>query len=170
MLLKRQKFSRRAALGLLCRCRSASNFRPTCVKGFLKVNVSGYHPGGLYTVKQIEDARAGFQSVEMLDFVKQLAFMTCMNFQRSVHWIKNLATVLAYQRAVFKEHNGTCTDALGAQPSFPSNSKMVLAKQEKNFKLRTLMGHKWGPLKHNLHSLSVQKWFWLSRLKYHLEV
>jgi DNA (cytosine-5)-methyltransferase 3A len=102
---------RRAAYGLLCPCRSLYSFRPMHVDGVLQVDICGYEAGGLYTVEQIRSARAAFQSVEMLDF-KQMALMPCMNFKRRVPWIKNVATLLAYRREVFEEHDETHFKAL----------------------------------------------------------
>jgi DNA (cytosine-5)-methyltransferase 3A len=81
------------------------------VDGVLQVDICGYEAGGLYTVEQIRSARAAFQSVEMLDF-KQMALMPCMNFKRRVPWIKNVATLLAYRREVFEEHDETHFKAL----------------------------------------------------------
>ncbi|KAH7519073.1 hypothetical protein JRO89_XSUnG0140500 [Xanthoceras sorbifolium] len=59
---------RRAALGLLCHCRNPTNFRATGLKGFVEVDVYGYPPSGLYSMKQIESARDGFKLIEMLVF------------------------------------------------------------------------------------------------------
>ncbi|CAL5331630.1 unnamed protein product [Camellia sinensis] len=122
---------RRAALGLTCRCRNPNIFRPKSVEGFFEVDVSGFQPGGLYSKKQIERARDAFQSSKILSFMKQLALMPQDDVQRNVEWTNNVASVLAYRRAVFEEFDETYAQAFRLQPVRPGVSVVGLHNPEK---------------------------------------
>ncbi|CAL5413150.1 unnamed protein product [Camellia sinensis] len=122
---------RRAALGLTCHCRKPNIFRPKSVEGFFEVDVSGFQPGGLYSMKQIERARDAFQPSKTLSFVKQLTLMPQDDVQRNVEWTNNVALVLAYRRAVFEEFDETYAQAFGVQPVRPGVSAVGLLNPEK---------------------------------------
>ncbi|KAI8002612.1 PWWP domain-containing protein YLR455W [Camellia lanceoleosa] len=122
---------RRAALGLTCHCQKLNIFRPKSVEGFFEVDVSGFQPGGLYSMKQIERARDAFQPSEALSFVKQLALMPQDDVQRNVEWTNNVALVLAYRRAVFEEFEETYAQAFGVQLVRPGVSAVGLHNPEK---------------------------------------
>ncbi|KAK0608219.1 hypothetical protein LWI29_027361 [Acer saccharum] len=113
---------RRAALGLLCHCRNSSSFRATGVNGFVEVNVCGYQPGGLYSVKQIKSFRDGFKPVEMLSLLQELASTQYSNMKRSISSIQNVAVVLAYRKAVFEEVDETYALPFRVQPICSTNS------------------------------------------------
>ncbi|KAI9196049.1 hypothetical protein LWI28_020565 [Acer negundo] len=113
---------RRAALGLLCHCRNSSSFRATGVNGFVEVNVYGYQPGGLYSVKQIKSFRDGFKPVEMLSLLQELASTSHSNMKRSISSIQNVAVVLAYRKAVFEEVDETYALPFRVQPICSINS------------------------------------------------
>nr|XP_023902112.1 uncharacterized protein LOC112013958 [Quercus suber]POE48493.1 isoform 2 of putative oxidoreductase glyr1 [Quercus suber] len=121
---------RRAALGLECRCRGPSNFRPVDARGFYAVDVGGYEPHGVYSMEQIRRARDEFFPLEMLSFVWQMALMPCSKLQGNVDWIKSMAKVLAYRMAVFEESDETYSHASGIDQVCPASSKRVLNQQE----------------------------------------
>ena len=121
---------RRAALGLECRCRDPSNFRPVDAHGFYAVDVGGYEPHGVYSTEQIRRARDEFFPLEMLSFVWQMALMPCSKLQGNVDWIKRMAKVLAYRMAVFKKSDETYSHASGIDQVCPASSKRVLNQQE----------------------------------------
>ncbi|KAL5782332.1 hypothetical protein ACOSP7_007361 [Xanthoceras sorbifolium] len=102
---------RRAALGLLCHCRNPTNFRATGLKGFVEVDVYGYPPSGLYSMKQIESARDG-------------------NMKRSIKWIQNMAIVLTYRKTVFEEVDETYIQAIGVQTICSTDSNCALDLHE----------------------------------------
>ncbi|XP_028770852.1 uncharacterized protein LOC114728165 [Neltuma alba] len=116
--------SRRCGLGLACKCRNASNFRPTNVQGYFSVDVQDYEPGGVYSDSQIRGARNSFKPVETLAFVKQLALAPLGGDQRSISFVKNRATAFAYRRAVFEQYDETYAQAFGVQPQRPSHSQV----------------------------------------------
>ncbi|XP_058209257.1 PWWP domain-containing protein 1-like isoform X1 [Rhododendron vialii] len=122
----KNEVNKRAALGLTCFCRNPNNFRTTPVQGFLEVDVSGYENGCVYPVKQIERARDGFQPIKSLSFLQKLALMSQSGMQRNVGWMKNVARLLAYRRAVFEEFDETYAQAFGVQPVRPGGSLLVL--------------------------------------------
>ncbi|KAJ4967679.1 hypothetical protein NE237_014380 [Protea cynaroides] len=124
--------SRRRALGLACRCRNPFNFRPTNVWGYFAVDVGGYEPGAVYSVKQIKIARDTFQPAEMLSYVLQMALTSRSSEHKGIDWIKDKATVLAYRKAVFEEYDETYAQAFGVQTVRPSRDSMgVLGQPEK---------------------------------------
>ncbi|KAL5983829.1 hypothetical protein ACLOJK_017924 [Asimina triloba] len=112
---------RRRALGLACRCRNKFNFRPAGVKGYFAVDVEEYDPGMVYSREQINKAREYFQPVETLSFVQQLALAPRdVDEHSSLLRIQDVATVLAYRKAVFEEFDETYAQAFGIQPVRPS--------------------------------------------------
>ncbi|KAG5555018.1 hypothetical protein RHGRI_012532 [Rhododendron griersonianum] len=115
----KDEVNKRAALGLTCFCQNPNNFRTTHVQGFLEVDVSGFENGCVYPVKQIERARDGFQPIKSLSFLQKLALMPRSGMQRNVGWMKNVARLLAYRRAVFEEFDETYAQAFGVQPVRP---------------------------------------------------
>ncbi|XP_010259666.1 PREDICTED: uncharacterized protein LOC104599005 [Nelumbo nucifera] len=121
--------SRRRALGLTCFCRNPFNFRPASLPGYFVVDVGGYEPGGVYSLEQVKKARDSFQPVDTLSFVQKLALMPQSTEQRSIDWIKSMATVLAYRKAVFEEFDATYAEAFGMQPVRPSRDPMGLLDQ-----------------------------------------
>ncbi|KAF8401506.1 hypothetical protein HHK36_012446 [Tetracentron sinense] len=121
--------SRRRALGMTCHCRNPFNFRPTNVKDYFAVDLGGYEPGGVYSVKQIKNARDSFQPHETLIFIQKLALMPRNSVEQSIDWIKNMDTVLAYRKAVFEEFDETYAQAFGMQPLRPSRDSKGLLDQ-----------------------------------------
>ncbi|KAM7488178.1 hypothetical protein LguiB_025662 [Lonicera macranthoides] len=116
---------KRAALGLACHCRNPSNFLPTKVQGFVKVDVCGYDPGALYSTDQIKRARNEFHPSEILSFIKKLGLSLRTDVRRDINLTKNAARVLAYRAAVFEEFDETYAQAFGVQPVRPGNSVVV---------------------------------------------
>ncbi|KAL9263618.1 PWWP domain-containing protein [Drosera capensis] len=112
--------SRRAALGLSCRCRNPYNFRPASMQGYFSVDVLDYEPGGVYSAGQIYKAREGFQPCAMLSFVKQLALAPNDVERKTINFIRSKSTSLAYRRAIFEEFDETYAQAFGQQPVRPS--------------------------------------------------
>ncbi|XP_059632720.1 PWWP domain-containing protein 1-like [Cornus florida] len=122
---------KRAALGLACCHQFLSNFRPTSVQGFFEVDVRGYEPGGLYSLKQIGKARDDFQPFKTLSFIRKLALVPRSDVQRNVSWMKNVAQVIAYRMAVFEEFDETYAQAFGRKLVRARDSVVVLKDQEK---------------------------------------
>ncbi|GFY90567.1 Tudor/PWWP/MBT superfamily protein [Actinidia rufa] len=118
---------RRRGLGLACHCRNPYNFRPTNVQGYFAVDVDNYELGGVYSVRQIRKARDSFQPRDTVAFVKQLALMPRGDW--SIDFIKNKATVLAYQKAVFEEFDVTYAQAFGQEPVRPTRESIMAAAQ-----------------------------------------
>ncbi|KAH7574688.1 hypothetical protein JRO89_XS03G0331100 [Xanthoceras sorbifolium] len=114
---------RRRGLGLACKCRNPYNFRTTNVQGYFVVDVPDFEPGGIYSANQIKKARDGFLPVESLSFVKQLAAAPKGSEQKSIDFIKNKATVLAFRKAVFEEFDETYAQAFGVQPARHSHGR-----------------------------------------------
>ncbi|XP_031274305.1 uncharacterized protein LOC116132774 [Pistacia vera] len=121
---------RRAALGVSCQCHNPCNFRATGVKRFVEVDMNGHQLGVVYSKQQIKNAREGFQPFEMLCFVHKLASMPSSDLKRSIDWIKNIAVVLAYRKAVFEDVDKTYAQALGEQPIHGAKSFQALNLQE----------------------------------------
>ncbi|GAV85840.1 PWWP domain-containing protein [Cephalotus follicularis] len=133
----------RAALGLACRCRNPCNFRPMSVEGYFEVLVSGYEPEEIYTVKQIKMARDEFLPVAMLCFVKGLALIPRGNLLRTVDRIKDVASVLAYRKAVFEEFDQVYDQVFDEEQPKQIDAVGVLNVQEKLPRQASLS----GPLK-----------------------
>lgn len=112
--------SRRAALGLSCRCRNPFNFRPASMQGYFSVDVVDYEPGGIYSAGQIKKAREGFQPCAMRSFVKQLALAPNDVERKTINFIRTKSVCLAYRRAIFEEFDETYAQAFGQQPVRPS--------------------------------------------------
>ncbi|XP_022718205.1 uncharacterized protein LOC111276713 [Durio zibethinus] len=121
--------NRRRGLGLACKCRNPYNFRPTNVQGYFAVDVPDYEPNGVYSVKQIRNARNSFKTGETLSFVKQLASAPGACDQQSIEFFKNKATVFSFRKAVFEEFDETYAQAFGVQPARPSNAPGDISKQ-----------------------------------------
>ncbi|XP_031484885.1 PWWP domain-containing protein 1-like [Nymphaea colorata] len=111
---------RRCALGLACCCRNPNMFRPSHVEGYFAVDVVDYEAGGVYSERQIKEARDNFKPVECLSFVQQLALTPRSTDHQSLGSIKSIATVLSYRRAVFIEFDETYAQAFGVDPVRPS--------------------------------------------------
>ncbi|PIA61516.1 hypothetical protein AQUCO_00300797v1 [Aquilegia coerulea] len=121
--------SRRASLGLTCRCRNPYNFRPTTVRSYFAVDVVGYEPGAVYSVMQIKKARERFHPADALHFVQQLALMP-MDFDRkNVESIQNKARILSFRRAAFEEFDETYAQAFGMQPATPNRDETTMLDQ-----------------------------------------
>ncbi|GAB2218714.1 hypothetical protein Drorol1_Dr00001943 [Drosera rotundifolia] len=112
--------SRRAALGLSCRCRNPFNFRPASMQGYFSVDVVDYEPGGIYSAGQIKKAREGFQPCAMLSFVKQLALAPNDVERKTINFIRTKSMSLTYRRAIFEEFDETYAQAFGQQLVRPS--------------------------------------------------
>ncbi|KAB1214015.1 hypothetical protein CJ030_MR5G017278 [Morella rubra] len=121
---------RRAALGLVCRCRKASNFQPMCVRGFYAVDVGGYGPSVVYTSKEIRKVRCEFHPLGMLSFVQKLALTSHGKLQGNLDWIRNAARFLAYRMAVFKEVEETYSQAFEIGRVCPASSNRVSNQPE----------------------------------------
>ncbi|KAK0602597.1 hypothetical protein LWI29_035105 [Acer saccharum] len=120
---------RRRGLGLTCKCRNPYNFRTTNVQGYFAVDVPDFEPGGIYSANQIKKARDRFLPVESLSFVKQLASAPKGCEQKSIDFVKNKATVLAFRKAVFEEFDETYAEAFGVQPSRSSHGRANALEQ-----------------------------------------
>ncbi|KAL5701190.1 DNA (cytosine-5-)-methyltransferase [Ranunculus cassubicifolius] len=118
------EFSRRSALGLTCRCRDSSNFRPTNVAGYFAVDVNAFEPGAIYSVGQIKKAREMFRPRDMLSFVQQLA-LAPLNFEpKSIDSVKSNAMVHAFRKEAFEEFDETYAEAFGMQPVRSSHDEL----------------------------------------------
>ncbi|EXC02372.1 hypothetical protein L484_006666 [Morus notabilis] len=111
--------SRRASLGLSCKCRNPYNFRGTNVQGYFVVDVPDYEPRAVYSAAQIQKARDSFKPAEAVSFIKQLALSPCLGDEKDVSFDKNKATVSAYRKTVFEEYDETYAQAFGEQPGRP---------------------------------------------------
>ncbi|KAG1365205.1 putative DNA mismatch repair protein Msh6-like [Cocos nucifera] len=108
--------SRRAALGLTCRCRNARNFRYFGFPGYVRVDVPGYERGAEYSVKQIEASQESFVPEELLSSLMQLALASRSEEPWSIDFIRRKARLLAYRKAVYEEYDETYPQAFGVQP------------------------------------------------------
>ncbi|MCL7043823.1 hypothetical protein MKW94_001339 [Papaver nudicaule] len=138
---------RRAALGLVCRCRNPHNFRPTNIRGQFTVDVLDYE-GGTYSVKEIKKARDSFQPSEALSFVRQLAgnprdYEEKDNERKGIDWIKNVAAFLALRKATYEEFDETYSQAFGAPSERPDTSGTRVLDQAAKVSLRAPLS---GPL------------------------
>ncbi|KAM7260273.1 hypothetical protein ACFE04_016014 [Oxalis oulophora] len=101
------EISRRAALGLTCKCKNSHNFWPASVEGYLGVDVYGFlGPRGykIYSIQQTEKSRNQFRPLAMLQFLSSSAVMhgpVNIKPHRDVGWLKDVARLLAYRKAVF---------------------------------------------------------------------
>ncbi|KAK3199959.1 hypothetical protein Dsin_023374 [Dipteronia sinensis] len=120
---------RRRGLGLTCKCRNPYNFRTTNVQGYFGVDVPDFEPGGIYSANQIKKARDGFLPVDSLSFVKQLASAPKGCEPKSIDFVKNKATVLAFRKAVFEEFDETYAEAFGVQSSRSSHGRANALEQ-----------------------------------------
>nr|GMD46877.1 Histone-lysine N-methyltransferase [Ipomoea batatas] len=109
-----EELSRRCALGLLCRCRQADNFRPLSDEGSFQVDLSDTETNFIYTASQIKKARENFHPRETLTFAKKLALTPMSCDYGNINFIKNRATAIAYRKAVFAPHDPTYAEAFGA--------------------------------------------------------
>ncbi|XP_074571076.1 PWWP domain-containing protein 1-like [Curcuma longa] len=111
--------SRREALGLACYCRNKYNFGPARVPGYFDVDIPGFEPWGIYSSKQVEDARKNFVPDQSLSFLKQLALCPLEDIVPAMDRIKNTAKMLAYRCSVFEEFDETYAQAFGVEPVRP---------------------------------------------------
>lgn len=110
------EFSRRAALGISCRCRNSDNFRVWNIEDYFSVDVAGFEPNGVYDRRQIELARSDFRSKNMIDFLKNLAMSTgeVVNNDMDMDSLRDLAKLNALRRSLFVEKDPTLVEAFGA--------------------------------------------------------
>lgn len=111
--------SRRAGLGLSCKCRNPYNFRGTNVQGYFVVDVPDFEPRAVYSTAQIQKARDSFKPVEALSFIKELALSPCVGDEKDVNFMKNKATVFTYRKMMFEEYDETYAQAFGVQSGRP---------------------------------------------------
>ncbi|XP_072984403.1 PWWP domain-containing protein 1 [Typha latifolia] len=109
---------RRAALGATCLCRrSWISPKPHSIPGCYTVEVPGHEPEAVYSVKQIEEARASFVPTDLVDFLRRLAISrTEMGVSDRISGVPML---MAYRREVYEEFDETYAQAFGAQPVRP---------------------------------------------------
>ncbi|KAJ0253130.1 Uncharacterized protein HA466_0122090 [Hirschfeldia incana] len=111
--------SRRSALGLVCKCRNAYNFRGTSVGDYFAVDVPDYEVQGVYSWEMIQKARDEFSPGEALSFVKGLALAPreCGDGdgEESLGFLKRKAVVCAFRKAVFEEFDETYSQAFGSK-------------------------------------------------------
>nr|CAD1821928.1 unnamed protein product [Ananas comosus var. bracteatus] len=105
--------SRRAALSVTCCCRNPNNFRPTGIPGYVFVDVAGYEPNGIYSERQIESARNSFNHKDIVSFVHDLALAPRSTVDRDVGFIRNVAMLMAFRKAVYEEFDETYAQAFG---------------------------------------------------------
>ncbi|KAM7252679.1 hypothetical protein ACFE04_008188 [Oxalis oulophora] len=116
------EISRRAALGLTCKCKNSHSFWPASVEGYLGVDVYGFlGPRGykIYSIQQTEKSRNQFRPLAMLQFLSSSAVMhgpVYTKAHRDVDWLKDVATVLAYRKAVFSGAKDTSILGSEQQP------------------------------------------------------
>ncbi|KAK4538958.1 hypothetical protein RGQ29_032105 [Quercus rubra] len=110
------EMSRRRGLGVVCKCRSAFNFRGTEVQGYFEVDVPDYEPRGVYSPS------------EFLAFVKQLALMPRGGETKNISFVKNKATVFALRKALFEEFDETYAQAFGVPAGAPLSGPLVIAE------------------------------------------
>lgn len=111
--------SRRAGLGLSCKCRNPYNFRGTNAQGYFVVDVPDFEPRAVYSTAQIQKARDSFKPVEALSFIKELALSPCVGDEKDVNFMKNKATVFTYRKMMFEEYDETYAQAFGLQSGRP---------------------------------------------------
>ncbi|XP_072959095.1 PWWP domain-containing protein 1-like [Typha angustifolia] len=109
---------RRAALGATCLCRrSRISPKPHSIPGCYTIEVPGHEPEAVYSVKQIEEARASFVPTDLVDFLRRLAISsTEMGVPER---IRGVPMLMAYRREVYEEFDETYAQAFGAQPVRP---------------------------------------------------
>ena len=67
------------------------------------------------SAKQIQKARENFHPQEIIYFLKQVALSPRKNVKQNPYWIKNVAYIFAYQKAVVKEFDETYAQEFKAQ-------------------------------------------------------
>ncbi|XP_074560116.1 PWWP domain-containing protein 1-like [Curcuma longa] len=129
--------SRREALALTCYCRNKFNFRPARVLGYFHVDVPGFEPGGIYSSKQIEEARNKFVPDQVLSYVKQMAVCPLADGP-AIDLVKKMEMLVAYRRAVFEEFDETYTQAFGVEPVGSSPLTRVVSDHPERFSPRAM--------------------------------
>lgn len=136
------EISWRAELGLACLCHNLLSLTPINYFGwFYSVNLKGYDSSGVYSMKQIQSARDGFQPAAALSFVRQMALMPGEKMQQNVDWIKNVATVCAYRKAVFEEIDEMHVLSLVEESEKLTKSFVDLEEQEEEVPFQGLNDH-----------------------------
>lgn len=128
--------SRRAALSVTCCCRNPNNFRPTGIPGYVFVDVAGYEPNGIYSERQIESARNSFNHKDIVSFVHDLALAPRSTVDRDVGFIRNVAMLMAFRKAVYEEFDETYAQAFGVEPVRPSRNELGVVDQPGTFAQR----------------------------------
>lgn len=125
--------SRRAALGLACRCQNPNNFRPTKVPNYYSVDVVGYERNGIYSKRQIIKARKFFDAKKVVNFMRKLAVMPRGNETKDVKWHLNMATALAVRTRRYEEYDETYAQAFGQSSSRPAIDELGVPEQAESF-------------------------------------
>jgi PWWP domain len=137
--------SRRGALAVTCKCRDQSNFCPTGVDDYVFVDVPGYERGGIYSLRQIGEARQMFDPVKDVRFIKDIALgatdaaATYSQGEDVVTFMKMRAMMVGYRRAVFEERDETYAQAFGVDPAKidrTAGSGVHLQKKQERFTQR----------------------------------
>lgn len=88
------EIKRRVALGLACHCRKDSNLQAMMMEG--------------NSIKLIQKAREDFRPQDIIYFLKHLALSPRKNVKKNLYWIKTVANISVYRKAVVKEFDETC--------------------------------------------------------------
>ena len=109
--------SRRSALGVLCPCHDLLKIQPISIPGYFSVDVAGFESGGLYSSKQIIDAREIFLPFKALSFLKQAAEVPLDSDVWSLEGVKQASILLAIRRGLFEKFDRTYAEAFGGSAS-----------------------------------------------------
>ncbi|XP_078436300.1 tudor/PWWP/MBT superfamily protein isoform X2 [Wolffia australiana] len=105
--------SRRSALGVSCHCYNPLKIHPTSVPGYVSVDVPGYEPGGIYSLKRIEEAREAFVPSAALSFLRLAAETPLDKELWSMEGVKQRGILLAIRRAMFEDFDRAKVEASG---------------------------------------------------------
>lgn len=125
--------SRRAGLGLACRCQNPYNFRPTGVPNYFAVDVIGYERNGIYSRRQINRERESFDAKRAVDFLRQLAVKPRWSDRKDADWYRNVSQAFAVRRIRFEDFDETYAQAFGQNPVRPAVNEMGVPEQAENF-------------------------------------
>lgn len=140
--------SRRAALGLACRCQNPYNFWPAGVPNYYKVDVVGYERNGIYSRRQINKARESFDAGEMVGFLRKLAVMPRGSEAKDVEWHRSVSLALAVRRKRYEEFDETYAQAFGQTPVRPAINEKGVLEQAESFAPRDASHYfSWGCFK-----------------------
>jgi hypothetical protein len=114
------EIKRRVALGLVCHCQNNSNLQPMMMEG--------------NSIKQIQKARGNFCPQERTCFLNQFALNPRKNVKQNPYWIRTVAYIFAYRRAVINKFDKTYDQDFSAQHKSPECPTRIIKVNQKTFR------------------------------------